>query len=307
MKRQKQHWRGITRVVAVLLICAGAFCGYWWLYKLAPSRRTLDREWYASHSQREYWIEVQKGIRRGMWFHDDGFTVGMYGDKSWAEWIMAHVKRGTSMGCIGDGPCHSATSMRYITNQDVGEDADAWLDWWEKNKSKSQQEWMRDGFRALGLEIGVPPTAEQTPSLLALMGNSETNQAKAIREEMKYNAFRCLRDSGFNPVAFALSNQMASTEIQSGLLEYAKNERFWPSASRVGILSFPNKDEDRKSMPIPAMLEPRFQIIANALVFGLPLIGTVVMIFSFRRTKCTVEPSPPPYGSPAAGSPSGEA
>ena len=31
MKWLKQHWRSITRVVAVVLICAGRFCGYWLL------------------------------------------------------------------------------------------------------------------------------------------------------------------------------------------------------------------------------------------------------------------------------------
>ena len=84
----------ILRTLSLLLLGLGMFCGYWWFYKLAPARRTLDPEWHASHSQREYWREVQKGIHRGMWLHDDGFAVGMYGDKAWAEWIMAHVKPG---------------------------------------------------------------------------------------------------------------------------------------------------------------------------------------------------------------------
>jgi len=146
MRWIRQHWRGICRGIAVLLLLGGAFCGYWWFYKLAPSRRTLSPEWYSSHSQQEYWREVQKGIHRGMWFHDDGFTVGMYGDKSWADWIMKHVTPGQSMGCIAGGPCHSASAMQKITNQDVGENADDWLVWWEKNRSKSQEEWIADGF-----------------------------------------------------------------------------------------------------------------------------------------------------------------
>jgi hypothetical protein len=299
MKWMKQHWRGMFRAVSTLLLCAGAFCGYWWFYKLAPSRRTLSPEWYLSHSEQEYWREVQKGIHRGMWFHDDGFTVGMYGDKSWSEWIMAHVKPGTSMGCIGGGPCHSASSMRYITNQDVGEDADAWLDWWEDNKSKSQEEWMADGFRLLGFDIDVPPTAEQTPILLALLGNSETNELRAIPKEMKYNAFRCLRDSGFEPVAFALSHRTVSEEVERGLLEYAKKERHWPARNGVGILSFGQKDVDLEGHALPAMLEPSFQIRANALVFGPPLLGAALLICSFRKRMKNVEPDAPPNDGPA--------
>ena len=291
MRWMKQHWRGLTRVLGVLLIGAGGFCGYWWFYKLAPSRRTLDPKWYAAHSQREYWSEVQKGIRRGMWFHDDGFTVGKYGDKSWAEWIMAHVTPGRSMGCIGGGPCHSASSMRYITNQDVGEDADAWLDWWDKNKSKSQEEWIAEGFRQRGFEIDVPPTSAQAPHLLSLLGNSETNELTAIPGQVKYNAFRCLRDTGFEPVAYAISNRTVSAEVERGLTEYARRERHWPSASGVGILHFGKEEEDPwEGMALPAMLETRFQLMANVLSIGVPLLGAALLILSVRRKKENVEP-----------------
>ncbi len=288
----KQHGRGLLRVLAVLLIGTGGFCGYWWFYKFAPSCRTLDPKWYAAHSQREYWREVQKGIHRGRWFHDDGFTVGEYGDKSWAEWIMAHVTPGSDMGCMGGGLCHSASSMRYITNQDVGDNADAWLDWWDKHKSKSQEEWIAQGFRQRGFEIDVPPTLAQAPRLLSLLGNSETNKLTAIPGEMKYNAFRCLRDSGFEPVAYALSNRMVSAEIERGLLEYARMERQGAAARSVGIRLFGKKDEDQwEGMALPPMLKTRFQIMANTLSIGLPLFGVALLLLSFRRNNENVEPT----------------
>lgn len=291
MRWIKQHWRALFRVLAALLIGGGLFCGYWWFYKLAPSRRTLNPEWYISHSQREYWTEVQKSIHRGVWFHDDGFTVGKYGDKSWAEWIMAQVSPGGNMGCIGGGPCHSANSMRHITNQDVGEDADAWLDWWDKNKSKSQEEWIADGFRQRGFEVDVPPTSAQAPYLLSLLGTSETNELSAVPGEMKYNAFRCLRDSGFQPVAYAISNRRVSAEVEHGLMEYARRDRHWPAASGVGILPFGKKDEDPwEGMARPAMLDTKFQIMANTLSTGLPLFGVALLILSVRRKKENVEP-----------------
>jgi len=294
-----QHGRGITRVLAVLLIAAGGSCGYWWLYKLAPSRRALAPDWVASHSQLEYWLEVQKGIRRGMWFHDDGFTVGMYGDKSWAEWIIARVKPGTSMGCAGS-PCHSASSMRLITNQDVGEDADAWLDWWRRNKTKSQGEWMRDGFRQCGIEVDVPPTPEQSPALLVLLGDAETNALKAISKEVRYNAFRCLRDSGFDPVAFAISNRIEGAEIERGLLEYARRQRLLPLAGGVGILPFGRRRDEPKCVTLPVLATPRFRLAANALVFGLPLVGAGLLFWSGRRRK-DGEPAWPGRGPRAPG------
>ena len=299
MKRLKQHWRVVLRVLSLLLFCLGIFCGYWWFYKLAPARRTLDPEWYNTHSQREYWSEVQKGIHRRMWLHDDGFVVGTYGDKSWAEWIMAHVTPGTSMGCGGQ-LCHSATAMRHITNQNAGEDADAWLNWWEQNKSKSQQEWIADGFRHRGFDIDVPPKAEQTPRLLALLGNSETDELTEIPTEMKYNAFRCLRDSGFEPVVFVLSNRTMSGELERGLLEYAKWERCWPSLEGVGILPIGEKKDARGGMLLPQMLHPEFQVTANALVFGALILGVALLMWSFKKKKQDVESSPRPWPQPLA-------
>ena len=92
MKWMKQHWRGITPLLAAILISVGGFSGYWWFHKLAPSRRTLNPRWCASHSQREYWRELQKSIHRAGWFHDDGFAVGGYGDEQWMEWIIDHIE-----------------------------------------------------------------------------------------------------------------------------------------------------------------------------------------------------------------------
>lgn len=278
----KQHWRAVCRGIAALLLLAGLYCGYWWFYKLAPARRTLSPEWCSSHSQREYWREVQKGIHRGIWLHDDGFTVGMYGDKSWAEWIMAHVTRGESMDCFGR-LCHSAGAMRYITNQDAGEDADTWLDWWATNKLKSQDEWIADGFRQRGFEIDLPPSPDQTPALLGLLGNSDTNESAGIAEHMKYNAFRRLRDSDFDPVGYAISNRPLSEDVERGLLEYARRQRFWLRAGGVGILSFGKTNDEWKGDAVATMLTPKFQFAAYSLVFTPLFLGAGFLAWSFRK------------------------
>ena len=98
--------RVLARVVGTLLVVAGVLASYWWFYRLAPSRRTLDPQWYGSHSFQEYWKEVQSGIRRGEWNHDDAWTVGMYGDETWAKRIMANVDAQIQ----GHGSCrHLAT------------------------------------------------------------------------------------------------------------------------------------------------------------------------------------------------------
>jgi hypothetical protein len=303
MKRLTQHWRGILRGCAVLLFGVSLISGYWWFYKLAPARRTLDPEWRASHSEREYWREVQKGISRGMWLHDDGFAVGMYGDKVWAEWIMAHAKPGGSMGCLGGQPCHSATAMRHITNQDAGNDADGWLRWWNENRSKSQEEWIADGFRYRGFDVDVPPKAEQIPTLLTLMGNSGTDELTEVPPELKYNAFRCLRDSGFEPVAFALSSRTVSAKLERRLLEYAKWQVRSPAIAGVGILPFGEKKDVWEGMLLPQMLEPESQVTANALVFGPLILGVALLMWSFKKKRQEVKLPPRPLPEPHADAP----
>ena len=48
---------------------------------------------------------------RNLELHDYGFAVGQFGDKSWAEWIMNHVRPDTRMDCFGG---HKATAMRSL-------------------------------------------------------------------------------------------------------------------------------------------------------------------------------------------------
>jgi hypothetical protein len=95
-------------------------------------------------------------------------------------------------------------------------------------------------------------------------------------------------------VAYMLSNQTVTAEIESGLMEYAKQERHWPSAIGVGILPFGKSVDDWIDMPLPAMTTI-FQVTANALVFGPSLLGVALLICSFRRTRKDIEPSPRPY------------
>lgn len=226
---------------------------------------------------------MQRGIHRGMWMHDDGFAVGKFGDKAWAEWIMSHVRPGTTMGCLGGYPLHSATAMQYLTNQDVGEDADAWLAWWKKNKSKSQVEWIADGFAEAGFAIDVPPTPDQTDTILTLLGDPEADESDSIPERLKYNAFRCLRDSGFDPVQFALSNRAISPDVERGLLDYSRRHRRLPEAMGLGVLPFADQDDAWEGYSLPPLLQPAVQVTAYALIVAPAAFGAVLILWSFRR------------------------
>jgi hypothetical protein len=285
MKWIKKHWRGLARGITIPLFAVGVFCGYWWFYKLAPIRSTLEPEWRFSHTPRAYWHEVQKGIHNGFWSHDDGFTVGKYGDMSWAELIMARVKPGTNMGCMGAGPTHSESSMRYITNQPLGERADDWIAWWQENGSKTQMTWIQEGFQKQGFEVNIPPTLDQIPVLLNVLGTIEPSKQSTLPKAIRYNAFRCLRDRGFEPVTYAIENKIGSEDVKNGLIEYARMERLWPAKDGVGILPFgtENKEVSWEGYPRPVILTTKFQVKAYMIIFGLPLLGLIILIGSFRH------------------------
>ena len=271
-------WRVLSLVAGVLMILQGLSAGYWWFYTIAPARRTLDPNWIAEHSQLELWREIQSGIHRGVWTHDDGFIVGWFGDKSSAEWIMNNVTPGMTMDCFSR-LSHAATAMRFITNQHVGEDAQSWLSWWEKNKSKPQERWIAEGFSSMGFAIDVPSKPNQIKHILALLGKLANDEANDPFEHIKYNAFRCLRDSGFDPVRFVLVERNMSNDVEKGLLRYSDWLRRWPQASGVGVLSIAKKKP--VSHHLPEILIPQFQIKQYALIFIPAVFGSVLIIWPF--------------------------
>jgi hypothetical protein len=276
----RQHWRTIARIVAFLLLLGSAFVAYFWFYAIAPLRHTLDPSWFRRHSVEAYWTEVRTGIQRYRWGHHD--PVGLYADANFMSWAMAHMEPGEDISGCGGG--HRDSDFRQIANQDVGESATEWLAWWKKNGSKPQEEWIRDGFTHYGVTVAVPPSDADTTPLLTLLGNMSTNKTDQIPGFVKYNAFRWLRDSGFNPVAFAVSNLTASTqaEVKTGLLEYLRQERIFPKRDHVGELMFGKTIDPYAGYCRPAMLEPGFKIGVYGLVFGLPCVAAGLIAWTLR-------------------------
>ena len=223
--------------------------------------------------------------------HDDGFTVGFYGDKAWAQWIMVRLRDNESMGCFGRF-CHSSYSMQLITNQDVGDAAAPWLDWWRKNQSKSQEEWLADGFAQHGVRVSAPPTAEQTEALLTILSDKEGEQGTSIPDNLKYNAFRWLRDTGFDPIEFALTRKPVSAVIERGLMQYSQFQHRWPAALKLGILTFGKTDEPGDAS-MPSFLNPDFQAAAYAIIFFPLVVGFGLLFISMRRTASPASPANP--------------
>jgi hypothetical protein len=265
----------------------GSACiAYFWFSKIGPWRHVCDPNWLRQHSEEAYWNEVKISISRLGWQHDEFAPAGSYGDAQFMAWMMARINPGDDISSCVAG--HKDNAFREITNQDAGENAIAWLNWWKVNKSKSQVEWLRDGFAQHDITVTIPPSNEDTVPLLRLLGDS--SEPETVPPFVKHNAFRWLRDSDFNPVEFALSDDAGSLDdtARAGLLEYLRRERYWPKKDRVGILAFGEMEDPYSGFLIPAMLEPKFQATVYALIVGPLCIGIGLVAWTFRRRRHSV-------------------
>lgn len=277
----------LRKISAAALIAIGAGVFVLWHCWVMPDARRGDHRWAHRFTTDGYWEYVQQHIRRYGWGHDDFGDVGMWGGKDWAIWIMARAEAGQNIsdcGRIG----HKDEALKWITCQDPsggkpwGTEGD-WIGWWRSNHSKSQIEWIRDGLASYGAPVHIPPSDADRPDLLALLGNTETNEPTALPHFVKYNAFRWLRDSGFDPVAFALSNAAESTpaDVIRGLSEFRRHYEWAPRRNTPGALPLLPSTEPELERPRPAALY--FETRATA--YALMIIPTAAGIFLLRSKK----------------------
>ena len=272
--------------MCVSITVAGVWFGW-----LLPGARRSDPLWAEQFTRKAYWNELQRQIRHHGWTQDDYVTVGRYGDKGWAEWIMAKAEAGQEIancGHIG----HKDEALKYITcnNPSPGTNwntEQAWLTWWHTNKNKSQLDWIRDGLRAYGVLVHLPPNEFDHQPLLALLGNSSTNVSEKTPHFVKYNAFRWLRDSGFDVLAFAMSNVTAETPalVRAGVLKYGELARVYPKEGGVGLLGLGSPPPDLTGSSRSAFFRPAIQVTGYSLMLVPLLIGAVMLAFSCRGSQ----------------------
>jgi hypothetical protein len=275
----------------LLCIAAVAICG--WFFWLVPVVRRYDPLWQEQFTRKAYWKEVQKQIHRYGWTHDDFDPVGHYGDKGWADWIMRQAEAGqriANCGSIG----HKDAALKYITCSDpaLGTNWNTeaqWLDWWGTNKNKSRLDWVQAGLRTYGVSVHLPLSETDYEPLLALLGNKSTNATEKIPAFVKYNAFRWLRDGGFEVVPFAMSNLTAQTPalVRAGIVEYGKYDRAWPKEDGVGRLELASSPSDLHDSYRPFFYSPTVQIGAYSLMTVSLLAGAVLLVYSCRHRKTT--------------------
>lgn len=284
MKKLWKYWPILTTVLGITLIAAGSYAAYWWYYRSAPYRKMYDPNWCRQHSALAYWEAFRSCYDRRDWPHE-AFSIGIPGDKDFMATLISRIQPGDGISDCYSG--HVAQLFPYITNQDVGDEADAWLAWWKTNQSKSQVDWIREGFAARGIPVTTQLQSEIIVPLLNLMGSTDTNKATRISPFLKYNAFRWLRDSSFDPMLYAVSNLTAATEAQTkeGLIAYAKWDRIYPRHNAVGILSLGQGKEPWAGWSRPMMLEPWFFVAICSVIYGTPMLGVALLFVSLRKNR----------------------
>jgi hypothetical protein len=279
MSNQRPGWKIVSmRLIGIVLGIAGLVAGYFWFYHLAPLRRLSDPVWRRQHSESAQWNEYQVYVQRFGWEHDGFSIVGRLGDKKAVEWVMEHIRPGDDILSCDSG--HKAHGLRFLTNQAAGDSAEAWLAWWEQNKSKNQEDWIREGFRKHGLELQTPLTRENIVSLLKLAARIDEEKGGSP-DYVQYNAFRWLRDSDFEPDKFTVKDipSKDADRVLQGLVRFAKLSTRNPKGEGLGVLQLgePIGPLDKYDTR-PRWTEARFQVLANAAIF-IPLCTGMLLVW----------------------------
>jgi hypothetical protein len=297
MNATMKTWqRRVLLLLGIALVGVGVVGGYLWFYRLAPMRRLWNPDWRRAHSAAAAWAEEQKGYRRSGDSPDISFrgdTLGYFGNKDWAVWLVGSLKKKGYRFC----GCTWAT-LSLLTNQRIDENEDAWVAWLEKHRNESQEQWIQQGFAEYGVKVHLPPVAEDAAALLSLLGDCEKDAKGELKVPgwLKYNAFRWLRDSGFNWREYTAGHPdwRSSEKRAVGVCCYASFEAEFPPDEGMGRLAFGKPGSSRQYCFAdlrPIIATRAAKVAAYAIIFGGIAIGGVFMIVSLgmkRREKWTM-------------------
>ena len=253
-------------------------------------RHLADSKWLETHSEKARWLEEQKDYER-MGSSPDlefrGDRIGYYGDKKWFLWLEKKATADKSFRVCG---C-TETALALMANQDVG----SWEEWTKTNRNRTQEEWIRDGFSEYGVSVHLPPDASDVEPLFKLIGRKGwdflqggpqgTNAPEAIPSYVQYNAFRWLRDSGFNPMAFAVSNAtlVASQEMSIALIKYSRWRGEFSGRDELGVLTFGKTADHDSFFGSPLIMKSGLAALVYCSVILLPLLGLWLMTSRNRK------------------------
>ena len=174
--------------------------------------------------------------------HDVILEIGRIGDATSVPFLIeALVKQGTvpreGLYAAIDTRFHVLDALQSITNHDAGRNAEDWRPWYEKNKGKTQAQWIKDGFVEHGFPASDPPDDAFVTALI---------QASDPKYQLRYlqiNALRILRTVPSETVVRLAKVLSVSKESAARRATVAALERV-DSTGRLDVLRDLTKDSD---------------------------------------------------------------
>ncbi len=174
--------------------------------------------------------------------HDVILEIGRIGDASSVPFLIeALAKFGTvpregQYGAI-DTRFHVLDALQTITNHDAGRNADDWRPWYESNKDKTQQQWIKEGFAEHRFPVSDPPDDAFVTALI------RASDPKYQPRYLQINALRTLRTVPSDTVVRLAKALSASKETAGRRATVAALERV-DGAARLDVLRDLTKDSD---------------------------------------------------------------
>lgn len=168
--------------------------------------------------------------------------IGRIGDVTSVPFLIeALAKQGTvpreGQYAAIDTRFHVLDVLHAITNHDAGRNAEDWRPWYEKNKDKTQQQWIKNGFAEHGFPVSVPPDDAFVTALI------RASDPKYQPRYLQTNALRMLQTVTSDTVvrlakALSLSSESAATRGTVAALEKVDG------TGRLDVLRSLIKDSD---------------------------------------------------------------
>jgi hypothetical protein len=270
------------------MLLSAAAAAWIWLAVL-PVIRASTPDFSPDLSLQGLWTRSQRAINLGLFPGQPmDWTLGYFGGRDMAERLIAEMKREWHGMC----DCgHPGGPLAMITNHAPPDASDHaahqafWSAWWETHRHLSQEEWVQAGFAAYSISARLPPVPEDWPALVGVLGATGERLGGDFKftPALRYNAYRWLRDSGFDPVTHALNLEAAGREQRLGLAEFQKWERQFrrPVPGRFAFADTRDWGWSMSPDHLPKGLLPGTQITAAAVLAVLFLLGLILLL---RRT-----------------------
>src|SRR5580698_55860 len=174
--------------------------------------------------------------------HDVILEIRAIGDRTSVPFLiealakMGTVPREGMYGAI-DTRFHVLDALQEITNHDAGRNAEDWRQWYEKNKDKTQEQWIKEGFAEHGFPVSDPPEDAFVTALI------QASNPKYQLRHLQVNALRLLRTVPSDTVVRLAKPLSVSRESTSRRATIAALE-IVDGTGRLDVLRELTKDSD---------------------------------------------------------------